>query len=333
LTCLRRWQKAYKLPSNEVTKQRSHQAPKQRNSLLTLTTFAHRIAEILPPETAMNGDRIGVQLDGSIPASQHLRRVLVTMEVTDAVADEAVRREVDCILSFHPLIFAPLLSLTHNERVGRICTKLIRHGIALVVAHTNFDCFPDGTSALYARHLGLQVERVLIPDSTHDGFGMGIVATTDRPLSSQEFAALLHARTSAPLRMSAGSENAGSQSARSENTQSTIRRVAIVGGSGASFLDHAIASGADAFVTADLKYHDFHRAAGHIMLFDPGHYEMEQLVAAGLASVAEAVNKRVTSDEDSPIEILRSAFVPNPVRYYPDTERYEAGQKRLLEDA
>jgi dinuclear metal center YbgI/SA1388 family protein len=282
---------------------------------MLLSTFLQHLAAILPPETAVKGDRIGLQLQSGREA---ISRVLVTMEVTDAVAEEAISHGADCILSFHPLIFSPLTALVNNERVGRICSRLVKHDIALVVAHTNFDAFPEGTSVLYAQHLGFTVERMLVPDALYTGFGMGIVATlpqsmAEHGLDERGLAAYLHGRSYAPIRFCGGSG-------------AFIERVAIVGGSGASFIDHALAAGVQAFITADVKYHDFHRVQGTMALLDPGHYEMEQCVARGLASVVTTIAGRA----NEPMDVLRSAVLPNPVRYYPDTERYLSKQQEQM---
>jgi putative NIF3 family GTP cyclohydrolase 1 type 2 len=67
--------------------------------------------------------------------------------------------------------------------------------------------------------------------------------------------------------------------------RSHVTRVAIVAGSGMSFYDDALASNADVFITADVKYHGFHAAMGHIGLVDPGHFEMEQFVPSGLCEL------------------------------------------------
>ncbi|HET7153468.1 MAG TPA: Nif3-like dinuclear metal center hexameric protein, partial [Candidatus Kapabacteria bacterium] len=68
-----------------------------------------------------------------------------------------------------------------------------------------------------------------------------------------------------------------------------IKRVAVVGGSGGSFLSDAIRSGADAFVTGDVRYHTFRAAEGRIALIDAGHAETERFVADGLTAVVRGV--------------------------------------------
>lgn len=277
---------------------------------MNLHTFVQSLEHRLPPATAMKGDRIGLQLQSG---RREISSVLVTMELTDSVVEEAIQQAADCILAFHPLIFTPLTALTDSERVGRICTRLIAHGIALIVAHTNFDAFPKGTSTLLAERLGLRVEKTLVPDVVHEGFGMGIEASLDTSETMMDFVARIHSLTNAPVRWNTGKS-------------ATVRRVAIVGGSGASFIDNALAADVDAFITADLKYHDFHRTEGLLTLIDAGHYEMEQFVPFGLAALVEEIARK----ENEALTVMRSQTVPNPILYYPNTESYRAAQARTL---
>lgn len=279
-------------------------------SMMNLQTFIQSLESRLPPSTAMKGDKIGLQLQS---ARTEISSVFVTMELTEEVAAEAIKAGADCILAFHPLLFAPLTALTETERVGRICTRLISAGIALVVAHTNFDAFPKGTSTLLAERLGIQVESPLVPDAQNVGFGMGIVGSLYTPEHIETFAAKICSVTSAPLRYTSGAS-------------STIRRVAIVGGSGASFIDIAVAAGVDAFITADIKYHDFHRLRGTLTLIDAGHYEMEQFVPLGLSALV----REIAQEHSATLTVTRSTTVPNPIVYFPQSREYQQGQKRII---
>lgn len=276
---------------------------------MDLIQFVHAVEEVLPPETAMDGDRIGLQLQSG---RDEVRSVLVTMEVTDEVVREAVDGGCDCIVAFHPLIFAPLTSLRESERVGRLCTALIQHGIALLVAHTNFDAFPRGTSTLLAERLGLTVDGRLVDDPTRPGFGMGIIARPDPALHPGDLLERLHGVCNSPLRYT-------------EGRQTSFGRIAVVGGSGASFIGKALAAQADVFITADIKYHDFHRVRGSLWLIDPGHYEMEQFVADGLFTLVDDIAQRHGS-----LSVRRSQVLSNPVRYYPGAEMYTQAQQEYL---
>jgi dinuclear metal center YbgI/SA1388 family protein len=287
-----------------------------------LKNFVLALESVLPPSSAMKGDRIGLQLQSG---RTEISSVLISMELTDAVAEEAVLRGADCILAFHPLIFVPITSLTETERVGRICTKLIASGIALVIAHTNFDAHPHGTSTILSEKLGFRRESVLAADATNEGFGMGIVAFLDAPEPLEHVVERVRNCTHSPVRYNVGKP-------------AMVRRVAIVGGSGASFIDDALRADVDAFITADLKYHDFHRTQGIMALIDPGHYEMEQFVSLGLERIVQdivehiyqRIDKHIVHETAPTLTITRSRIVPNPVRYYPSTEVYSIEQQNEL---
>ncbi len=262
---------------------------------MNIHQFVELLHTALPPETAMKGDRLGLQVQSG---RTEITSILVTLEVTDDVLTEAQKNGIDCIVTFHPLIFSPMISLQENDRVGRLCSGLIRSNIALVAAHTNFDAFPKGTSAILAEELGLIIERVLVPDRAFPGSGMGIIARSQEPVSETELVANVRTVCGSPVRYSTGKTR-------------KISSIAIVGGSGSSFIEEAIESGADAFITADVKYHTFHRAIGGITLIDPGHYEMERFVPRGLASLLEQI-----LPHEEHIRISVSSTVTNPVQYF-----------------
>ncbi|MBK9248131.1 MAG: Nif3-like dinuclear metal center hexameric protein [Ignavibacteria bacterium] len=261
---------------------------------MNIHQFVQLIHTALPPETAMKGDRLGLQVQSG---RTEISSILVTLEITEEVITEALHKGNDCIVTFHPLIFSPLISLQENDRVGRLCTSLIKHEIAVIAVHTNFDAFPTGTSAIIAEDLGLIIERVLVPDRTYNGSGIGVVARTILPISLQGLVTLIWEKCGSPVRYTTGNNK-------------EINRIAIVGGSGTSFIDDAIESGADAFITADVKYHTFHRAKGEIALIDPGHYEMERYVPQGLASLIKQI---LPLGED--ISVSVSTTITNPVQY------------------
>ena len=159
------------------------------------------IEKNLPRETAMDGDRIGLQVQAG---NTDLHNLLITMEVNDAVIDEAIELKSDCIITFHPLIFHPVLQITEEERVGKLLLKLIRNSISLIAIHTNFDSYINGTSKILCDKLNLEYQSFLVPDKTREGYGMGVVCT---PKSDLEFNQLLENISSvcnAPLRYCEG---------------------------------------------------------------------------------------------------------------------------------
>lgn len=135
--------------------------------------------------------------------------------------------------------------------------------------------------------------------NTSGGFGMGIIGMLDRPLRVPQFLRLVKQRLHAHTVR------------RTDGPVGVIRRVAACGGSGAELLDTALAREADAFITADVKYHDFHRAAGEILLIDAGHYETEHLV---VDAVVRKLKKEFSQlGESVPVFACRQST--NPIKY------------------
>jgi len=228
--------------------------------------FTRRLQEILPPETAMSGDAIGLQV---APKRPEIRRVSVCLEVTDHVVAEAIASDSDAIVTFHPLIYSPLRTIDRTDRVGRIVADCIAADIAVYSVHTAYDAFRDGTNRLLCSAIGCTPVEPLVPNP--DGAsGMGLIASCD--MSFDQLVQHVADACGGPVRFSPA-------------PRSHVTRVAIVAGSGMSFYDDALASNADVFITADVKYHGFHAAMGHIGLVDPGHFEMEQFVPSGLCEL------------------------------------------------
>lgn len=261
---------------------------------MLLTEFQHLISDTFPPAAAMPGDAIGLQVESRRGTAQ---RVLVALEITDLVLEEAIKDACDVVLVFHPLIYAPLSQIRRDDRVGRLVAGLIEADIALVSVHTAFDAFPQGTNFVLAHRLGLTNTSVLVPGDL-PGFGMGLVGSFSG--SFEDLVDRVASVCGSPVRYMP-------PPATLRDHRSQLR-VALVGGSGASFTSNAIAVGADVFITADLKYHAFHAADGHIGLIDPGHFEMEQFVPDGILTVLQSI-------VGTTCRLVRSSVSTNPVRY------------------
>ena len=249
-----------------------------------LSEFVGFVEKVLPSDTAMSGDRIGIHV---LSERQSASAILFCMEVNEAVMNEAIASGCDCIMSFHPLIYKALQQVGTDERVDRCVRLAIKHDIAIVVVHTTLDAHPQGTNWVLAKRLGLDVINPLVADTNRPDFGMGLVCTSNGLRYLQLIDKVKEVCGNAP-RYSAVDDF-------------ELERIAIVAGSGFSFFGDALRTKVDVFITADVKYHDFHAASGKMALIDPGHYEMEQFVA------------------DSMIEILNQAFA-----HVPDRPRFQA---------
>ena len=261
---------------------------------MKIEEFISRVEKIFPPETAMPGDKIGLQLQSN---NSDVQRIMIAFEVTPGVIAEAVSTQADMLLTFHPLIYSSLAQITNNDRVGNLVTQLIQNKISLYVVHTNFDSYKYGTNKLLAESLGLKVESFLLPDKVYPECGMGVIASADTPLSAAEILDSVNRICNSPIKYNSLTQD------------KLFSRIAIVGGSGFSFLPEVLSNKCDAFITADCSYHKFHEIFDTLLLIDPGHFEMEQFVAKGMYGAI----KYKFGDE---IGIVISGVDTNPVRYY-----------------
>lgn len=273
---------------------------------MEIEEFVDRITQFLPFEVALENDKIGIQIKTLI---RDIKKVLLSYEVTPEVVNEAKNLQVDLVVSFHPLIYYPLDSITIDDRVGFIINELIRSEISLVVFHTNFDAFKGGTSWLFAEKLGLNDLEFLVPNEKQPEFGFGVVGEFEDFLEINTFLEKVQSVTFSPLRWCVGKAE-------------VVKRVGLVAGSGISFVELALKAGADAFITADIKYHLFHNYNNKIMLVDPGHWEMEYLVPFGFKNLLEKIFI-------NQMELYVSKIYTNPVKYF-TYENYNEIQKSKL---
>ncbi|GAA3403827.1 Nif3-like dinuclear metal center hexameric protein [Paenibacillus hodogayensis] len=117
-------------------------------------TVIQLMERLAPKHIAMPDDKIGLQL-GSL--RKDIRTVLVTLDVTDEVVDEAIALGAELIIAHHAIIYRPLAHLQTDTPAGRLYEKLIKHDIAVYIAHTNLDVADGGVNDMMAEALQLQV--------------------------------------------------------------------------------------------------------------------------------------------------------------------------------
>jgi dinuclear metal center YbgI/SA1388 family protein len=199
------------------------------------------VAESLwPAGGADEWDRPGL-IAGAL--SQEVKKVLLSVDVTSELLDDAISGGFDLIISHHPFLLRGVTSLAENEAKGHVLAKAIRAEISLFAAHTNADITDTGVSATLAKAIGLVNASPLV--ATREGNGHGRIGSLAAPLTLVDFARQL----ANVLPATAG----GIKVSGPANT--TVQTVALCAGAGDSFISAAIASGADVYVTSDLRHH------------------------------------------------------------------------------
>ncbi|MEC9484367.1 MAG: Nif3-like dinuclear metal center hexameric protein [Candidatus Izemoplasma sp.] len=201
------------------------------------TTLKTILDQLFKPEIAYEWDNVGLQVGGL----NNITNILVTLDVTLDVVNEAITNNCNLIVAHHPLLFKPQKKVLNNTPLGAIVHALIKNDIALYIAHTNFDLLPNGMNTTLANLLHLNNQTVLDPiEETH---GIGVIGTIDKALPVLDVIEEVKDAFNLPSVMYVG------------DTDKAIKTVAIVGGSGSSFIDLAHQKSADLFITGDVTYH------------------------------------------------------------------------------
>lgn len=222
-------------------------------------------------------------------------KALLAVDVTDAVLDEAQREGCDLVITHHPIVFHPLRRFNSADYVQRAVERSIRSGIALYACHTNLDSAPGGMSWRLARLLGVEGSEVLQPCAGNPSVGFGVVGE----LAAEE-------PTDAFLRRVKNTLRVGALRHSAIATQ-RVNRVALCTGAGASLIEEARRSGAQVYITADLKYNDFMTPDGAFTVVDVGHFESEY---CAIDLLFEILSKNLLT-----FAVRRSEDSRNPISY------------------
>lgn len=204
--------------------------------------------------------------------------IMVALDITDQVIQEAWEANCQLIVSHHPIIFHPARSITDGDPTGRCLLTLAEYHIAAICAHTNLDAVAGGVNDALAQRLGLSNVQQLHQDGVDAlgrPYGIGRAGEVSGFTDAHSFAAFVK-------------ETLNANGLRLEDAGRPVHKVAVGGGACGDMLEDAAALGCDTFVTADVKYNAFldARAMG-INLIDAGHFSTEDVVCPVLADWLE----------------------------------------------
>jgi dinuclear metal center YbgI/SA1388 family protein len=332
---------------------------------MNIRDVTNYLEELAPLKYAEDFDNVGL-LVGNY--NTVISGVLVALDTLEETVDEAIAKNCNLIVSFHPIIFVGLKKLNGNSYVERVVLKAIKNDIAIYATHTALDNSKDGVSAKMSEILGLKNTKILIPrkgiikklttfvpienamalrnalfeagagnignydkcsfnvvgegtyrgnehsnpvigekgklhteketrisvvfeskneslilkilkekhpyeevayelsttENLHQNIGMGMIGELPKEMNEKDFLLFLKKRMKTDCVR------------HSEIRNNKIKKVAVLGGSGSFAISNAKTAGADAYVSADFKYHEFFKAEKSILLADIGHYESEQ---------------------------------------------------------
>ena len=260
----------------------------------TVREIEQALFELAPREGAMDWDNVGHLLGD--PDSQ-VSRVLVALDITEDVADEALAHGCELIVAHHPVMncrWLPVQSVRSDTPQGHLLLKLLRNGVSAICMHTNLDVAWGGVNDILAEKL-----KLVDPGPLCDN-GMGRVGRLEEPMDLADFVRFV-------------SRSLGCNGVRYAGAGKPVCRVAVGGGACGDFEDDAIRAGCDTFVTADLSYHQFLDAKGKgINLIDAGHFPTEDPVCEKLV--------QYVSDRFQELAVTKSTSHREVSQYYVEGE-------------
>lgn len=355
------------------------------------------LEEMAPLAYAEDFDNVGL-LVGNPEAEA--AGILVCHDALETVIDEAIAKNCNLVVCFHPIIFSGLKRITGKNYVERVVLKAIKNDIAIYAVHTALDNHQNGVNKIFCDAIGLVDTKILVPkqnfirklvtytvaenaekvrnalfdagagnignyencsfNSAGTGTYMGnensnpeigqrfefvesneikIEVTFEKHLEPKILKALFSAHIYEEVAyeiydLQNAHQNIGLgmigelETARSERDflqivkdkmqvesirhsqflGKNIRKIAVLGGSGSFAIKNAMAAGANAYLTADLKYHDFYQAENRMLLCDIGHFESERYTKN---YIADFLKKKITN-----FAIILSEENTNPVKYF-----------------
>lgn len=260
----------------------------------TVREIEQALFELAPREGAMDWDNVGHLLGD--PDSQ-VSRVLVALDITEDVADEALAHGCELIVAHHPVMncrWLPVQSVRSDTPQGHLLLKLLRNGVSAICMHTNLDVAWGGVNDILAEKL-----KLVDPGPLCDN-GLGRVGRLEEPMDLADFVRFV-------------SRSLGCNGVRYAGAAKPVCRVAVGGGACGDFEDDAIRAGCDTFVTADLSYHQFLDAKGKgINLIDAGHFPTEDPVCEKLV--------QYVSDRFQELVVTKSTSHREVIQYYVEGE-------------
>lgn len=265
--------------------------------LRDILSWLDRIAAF---DLAESWDNVGLMVgDGQ----QEINGIMVGLDPTEALLDEALAAGANCLVTHHPFIFKPVKFVATGQPQGRFLTKALGHGIAVIGCHTNLDLIPGGVSEVLARQIGLVDTRPLVAKApkSEPALGFGRLGRLAAPLSGEEFIAQV--RTGLGL---TAVQVAGVLPAK-------VETVAVCGGSGSELTEAAWAAGAQVYLSGELK-HSTARWVEELgfCVIDGGHFATEQ----GIVGVLAALLQESVNDHGYKLKVQASQRQGNPWSWY-----------------
>lgn len=264
---------------------------------MKLRTIMNWLEELSPLQYAEEWDNVGLLLGDE---NQEIRHIMIALDASDYVIEQAVEQKVDLLLTHHPMIFRAVKQINNQSMVGRRIWKLASHQISYYAMHTNFDV-KGGMAELAAERIGLQ-ETVPLDITSPEGAnpeGIGRIGTIAESITVKSLAGIVKDKF--------GLKNVTAYG----DLQRRVQKIAICPGSGKSEIDNALRANAEVLITGDIGHHEGIDAVDMgLEIIDATHYGLEHIFIEFMEGylkecAGESAGLQITClDTGSPVTVL-----------------------------
>lgn len=239
-------------------------------------------------------DNVGLMVGDK---EKEVKRILLSLDCTLEVIEEAKEKDIDLIITHHPLLFRRPSSITTDTLVGKKIIELIKNNINLYSSHTNLDSANGGLNETIVNILGYDSKELieLNKNARNSNEGLGRIIRLDKVIALDDLVKLVK-------------EKLNIEGLKVVKASEEVKNIAVINGSGSSFFDIAYKKGADCIITGDTTYHfaSDYKEMG-VSIIDTGHFLSEWIV------FLEVINK--LQDKLKEVEIFVSDYSKDPYTF------------------
>ena len=238
-------------------------------------------------------DNVGLMVGDK---NKEVKKVLLALDCTLKVIEEAKKENVELIITHHPLIFKRPSSITTDTLQGKKIIELIKNDISLYSSHTNLDSVENGLNDTIVSILGFDNSKILEKNKRDDKAGLGRIVSLNESIQLEDLISKIK-------------KSLNINNLRVVKGKDKVNKIAIINGSGQDFIGKAVALGADCIITGDTTYHfasDYKEI--EISILDVGHFASEQIT---FFNVMENLKEKFKD-----VEFITSTVEEDPFSFY-----------------
>ena len=261
--------------------------------MIKVNNIINEMELLAPTYLKEDFDNVGLMVGDK---NKEVKKVLLALDCTLKVIEEAKKENVELIITHHPLIFKRPSSITTDTLQGKKIIELIKNDISLYSSHTNLDSVENGLNDTIVSILGFDNSKILEKNKRDDKAGLGRIVSLKESIQLEDLISKIK-------------KSLNINNLRVVKGKDKVNKIAIINGSGQDFIGKAVALGADCIITRDTTYHfasDYKEM--EISILDVGHFASEQIT---FFNVMENLKEKFKD-----VEFITSTVEEDPFSFY-----------------